>query len=329
MEFLYRAFKHQSKSYYWRFSLLLFLSCSLVIGCYSDGVTRVGETQECRPIEHALGETCVPLAPERIITLSNAALDSVLVLEMQPVGTISNTPELLRQRVQGAEIVGMEGSANLEKILSLQPDLILGAAYSDGAIYEQLSQIAPTVLEGAETNGEWQDILLLNAEALGKQDRAQALLAEYQRRLDLFREKMGERLTNLEVSLVRIYPDRISVYLKNSFAGTILQDAGLARPDYQDRGVFGEHPFQEVISKEELQRADGDVLFVWTFGATPEISRSAQAALETFKQDPLWLQLQAVQNNKVYEIDAYWNVPSLIAANAVVDDLFYYLLEQE
>ena len=39
---------------------------------------------------------------------------------------------------------GEEGQPNLEAILSLQPDLIRGTKMGDEALYQQLSDIAPT-----------------------------------------------------------------------------------------------------------------------------------------------------------------------------------------
>lgn len=313
---------------YFRFCVLLILSLGLVVGCYSPS-DQNSLTQECRPIKHALGETCVPLNPQRIVTLSSADLDSVLVLGMKPVGVVSNVSPLLRQKVPNVAKVGIVGSVNLEAIAALQPDLIIGGEYGDGAIYQQLSQIAPTVLDGTQTNGEWKQILRFNAKVLGKRDRAEALLREYDQRLKTFREQMAKQGNSPTVSLVRIYPNRISLYLKNSFAGTILEDAGLARPPTQNQGILGEPPFQKMISLETLEQADGDILFVWTYGATSEIAKSAQNALTTLEKDPLWSQLQAVQNQQVYEVDPYWNVSSYIAANAVIDDLFQYLIEEK
>ena len=305
------------------FFLLGFLSFSLIVGCNSDSQTIT--SSNCRRVEHAVGETCVPPNPERIVTLTSAALDSVLVLGMEPVGIIANTPEILAKEVEGVTVVGQEEAVNLETILSLEPDLILAGGYSE-PVYDQLSQIAPTVIEDVATNGEWKELLQFNAKVLEKRVRAEELLTEYQNRLATFREQLGNK--DPDISLVRVYPDRVSIYLKNSFGGTILADAGLSRPSAQNEGIYGEPPFQKVISQEQLQQADGDVIFVWTFGATPEIAQQADQALKNITTDPLWSKLKAVQTDRVYEIGSYWNVSSLIAANAVIDDLFQYLIEE-
>ncbi|MBF6209828.1 ABC transporter substrate-binding protein [Nocardia puris] len=70
---------------------------------------------------------------------------------------------------------------NLEKIVSLKPDLILGInSYIDETGYRDLSSIAPTVAElagvlpGATTSEEQTRI---TGKALGREDRAQELVA--------------------------------------------------------------------------------------------------------------------------------------------------------
>lgn len=306
-------------------TLLLILLAFTIVAC-NEKTSDL--PKNCRPVNHGMGETCVPLNPERVVALNSSAIDTLLVLEMKPVGVISNTVDLLGDRTMDITKVGQEGTVNLETIVKLQPDLIIGSVYNDENIYPQLSQIAPTVLRDGETNGEWQEDLLFNAEVLGKKEEAQQLLAEYEQRLADFQAQMGQRLQEVEISLVRVYPEQISIYLNNSFAGTILEDAGLSRPDFQSQGIRGKAPFQIMISREETSLADGDVIFLWTYGTSAEIKSQAESQLNQLKNDPLWQQLGAVKNGQVYQIPPYWNVPSLMAANRVVDDLFRYLVNE-
>ncbi|UKO96911.1 hypothetical protein [Nostoc sp. UHCC 0870] len=52
-----------------------------------------------------------------------------------------------------------------------------------------------------------------------------------------------------------------------------------------------------------------------------------QKFLEELKQKPLWKNLRAVQQNHVYSIDYLtWRAGNLLAADAVIDDLFKYLV---
>lgn len=47
------------------------------------------------------------------------------------------------------------------------------------------------------------------------------------------------------------------------------------------------------------------------------------------KTNPLWQKLKAVQNNRVYLVPDYWIGSGILAANAIVDDLYKYLLDSK
>ncbi|MBF2048454.1 MAG: ABC transporter substrate-binding protein [Leptolyngbya sp. IPPAS B-1204] len=83
-----------------------------------------------------------------------------------------------------------------------------------------------------------------------------------------------------------------------------------------------------LISQELLSQADGDVLFLWKSDDDFAADAGQDTPLRRLKADPLWSQLKAVQQNRVYEVPGHWLGFGPIAANAVVDDLFTYLLQE-
>ncbi|GAB4372060.1 MAG: iron-siderophore ABC transporter substrate-binding protein [Elainellaceae cyanobacterium] len=312
-----------------RWSLLVCFCAGWIAACGSN-VTQSSvpsaTPSSCRMVQHAMGETCVPANPQRIVALSGFAVDAVFALGMKPIGAVTNVAGLWADQMQNVEPLGLDDQVSLEKILALQPDLILASQWNAESIYEQLSAIAPTVLDDAIL-GEWKSSFTLHADALGKTEEAEQLMAQYQQQVQNFQAQAGESLKQTEISLVRILPEGIGLYLKNSFAGTILDETGFARSPAQNKGVVGEEPFVVVISKERIEDADGDMIFVWTFGATPDIAESAQNALQQLQTDPLWLQLDAVQQGNVYEVNDYWHVASTpTQAMLVINDLRKHLL---
>src|SRR5687768_2031480 len=42
-----------------------------------------------RPVEHAMGHSCVPEAPQRVVVLDTGELDSALAVGVKPVGAVS------------------------------------------------------------------------------------------------------------------------------------------------------------------------------------------------------------------------------------------------
>ena len=282
-----------------------------------------------------MGETCVPSSPQRVIALDPFSLENVLALGMQPVGIALPSDWLedrdyLRDRLSDIEIVGEFYQPSLEKILALKPDLILGLT-QDEKIYPQLAQIAPTVLFDLETSGQWKDILMHNANSLGKTDIANLIMADYSARLDDFKTQMGiskvpskEILSyQMTVSIIRVADSGIAPYLSNNFCSNILRDAGLNL--IPEPGNYGGW----LISEERLSELDADVIFVWSYGYQPEMSQEAQSVSMLINTDPLWQQLKALQKRNVYVVPSYWIGGSIFSANAIIGDLFKYLVDAQ
>jgi iron complex transport system substrate-binding protein len=325
---------------YFSFHLLILIALvlCLVSACdnnfSSNSVSNSPLQSDCRIVEHAMGKTCVPLNPQRVVTIDPFSLENVLAFGIQPVGVAASSDWLedrdyLRDSLLNIETVGDFTQPSLEKILTLKPDLILGLT-EDKKIYSQLMQIAPTILFDFASSGQWKDILMHNAETLGMTDVANQLMMAYSDRLDEFKTQMSVGATSpgkdhsqqLEVSIIRIYPNIISIYPRDSFAGSIVEDAGLARPPAQDQ------PRQLNISKESLRIADGDVIFLWS-SESGQVQQELQTKIVKLKADPLWQQLNAVQQGRVYEVPSYWIGSSILTANALIDDLFKCLVEAQ
>lgn len=313
----------------WIYLGLGLLVAGLIVSC-GGAVGESAPEADCRLVVHAQGETCVPLQPQRVVVLTS--LDSVLALGVKPIATADPIDPYLGDRAEGIEFIGQSGAPNLERILALQPDLVLGINYP-AHLYGSLSQIAPTVLAKFETSGEWKQVLATYAAALGREAEAAQVMAAYEARLQDFQTRMGDDLTTTEVSIVRVRPDAIDIYPEDSFCGTVVADAGLPRPATQAQmswiGGLGRSAQQAGrISKERLDLADGDVMFVWTYGSHADLAQQAQTALERLQADPLWAKLNAVQQGRVYEVPDYWIGLGPLAAQAVIDDLFTYLLPE-
>jgi iron complex transport system substrate-binding protein len=263
------------------------------------------------------------------VTLDSTLFEDVLALGAEPIATVIPTVDAPHIRAKAASVnnIGVDGEANLEKILELNPDLILGTDYQK-QIYQQSSQIAPTVLAKFTHSGDWKEIFALTGEAIGQPEKAKQVMNDYYKRLDRFKQQMGDRLSHTEVSIACVYPDSITIYTTAGFNGTILQDAGLARPSSQALDATatqqrdGESPIQYRISKERFDYADGDVIFLIATRGNAGVNEM----LNRLKADPLWSRLRAVQQGKIYEVPDYWIGSGPIAANAVIDDLFKYLV---
>jgi iron complex transport system substrate-binding protein len=308
------------------FLMLFTAACSA--GNETESVSTANETNQeakkakTRVIQHAMGESKVTIEPKRIIVLDNGTLDNLLALGIKPIGAPTvfleePYPAYLKDQTEGIQNVGTIDEPNLETIASLSPDLILGSKDTHEAIYEKLKQIAPTVF--VETLGAtWKENFALQAEAIGKQAESKTLLDNYFARLDDFKQQMGDRLNETTVSLLRPRSDHVRIYLKDSFSGSVLVDAGLPRPQVQDKDEF-------AMKVTEEQVADMDAKVILWF------SRDSDNLIKAkLQNNPLWKNLEAVKSNRVYEVDweTWLSGLGYQAANMLVDDLFEHVLEK-
>ena len=320
------------------FFLIGFFGVCILAGCYQGARldNQPVTANDCHWVNHAAGKTCVPNRIERLVVLNRGSFDNAIALGLQPVATVTvqRLENLFSDQLSGVVDLGSTDSPNLERMLQLRPDLILGFE-KQRRVYNQASQIAPTVLIPSEHSGDWKERFSFTANALDKSDQAKEVIDAYNSRLEDFKRAMGgdsssptqSDNSNPTISIVRIYPDKITLYTNVGFIGTILEDAGLPRPPSQDLNLeetqaSGFSPIQYTISREAFDKADGDTIFVIVGNRDEKIDD----VLTELKADPLWSQLKAVQHNAVYKVGDHWVGSGPIAANVVIDDLYKYLV---
>lgn len=277
-----------------------------------------GASGEVRVIEHAMGKTEIKGTPQRIVVLTNEGTEALLALGVKPVGAVQSWTgnpwyDHIKADMQGVEVVGLESQPNLEAIAKLKPDLILGNKMRQEKVYQQLSAIAPTVF--SETlRGEWKSNFQLYAKALNKEDKGKEVIAAFDQKINQFKETFKDKL-NLKVSLVRFMPGKTRIYFKDTFAGIIFNQIGLARPESQNKDDFADE-----LTKERIKEMEGDIMFYFTYEKGDGEGNKTE---QEWVNDPLFQNLNVVKNHKAYKVDdVIWNTSGGVkAANLLLDDL--------
>lgn len=277
-----------------------------------------------------------PNHPKRIVVLAPILLENTLALGITPVGAPKKSSYYLHLSAKVLQNIEETGDAllpaNLETIISLKPDLILGSIYQQ-EIYPLLSQIAPTVLfdtlAGAGVQrANWEKFFYQVADALGQKHKAIQIMAEYKNHLAKVKACIDSRLSSIQVSIIETHlVELITLYTTNFFGGSILEAVGLSRPPSQTldssttvklsgfRGAY-------LVSWESLSDIDGDVMFVMDKIA------GVHNPLAQLQTQPLWSRLKVVQQGRVYQVGFYWLGFSPMSANRVLDDLEKYIVER-
>ncbi|AFY40270.1 periplasmic binding protein [[Leptolyngbya] sp. PCC 7376] len=283
------------------------------------------EVQSGRSVKHAMGETIVPEQPQRVVILTNEGTDMLLALGVMPIGAVQSWQgdpyyDYLGDQLDDVPTVGDELKPNIESIVALQPDLIIGSKIRQKGIYKKLKAIAPTIF--SETIGStWKENLKLYAEAVNREDEATSLMLAWDKRIEEFKQKLGNNPPT--VSLVRFLPGTTRVYFSQSFPGKLVKEAGLDRPNAQEV-----QDFAKEINIESINILDADYLFYFTFDNE---ENNGDEMKNQWLKHPLWQKLRVVQKGNAYAVsDSEWTSSGgIMSANLVLDDLSKYILSKE
>lgn len=159
--------------------------------------------QETRTIDADNGTIEVPANPQRIATLGRAN-GSFLALDGKPIavtklrkGDFDALREDQQAAYEAATMLGTSASeADLEKLASLKPDLILISVPNSDfeQMKKKLEAIAPTILLGFHS--DWKRRVEIVAEAGNKVDVLNKQKADYDKRVAAIKTKYAEIIKN-------------------------------------------------------------------------------------------------------------------------------------
>ncbi|MEM8787906.1 MAG: ABC transporter substrate-binding protein [Pseudomonadota bacterium] len=238
----------------------------------SLAVTLPAAAQDCaqgmRAFEHAAGTACIPVAPQRIVSVRGEQFTAPLwELGAPLVGSAGRTDDgknggapyprgafdLFNLTFDGSDLtwIGSPNDPDFESIVALEPDLILIPDWQEDLL-EQFELIAPTVAIGIHSNPMLERYRLI-ADAAGLLDRYEAGLQRYQSRLTAARLVVADRLgdpADVSVVIAEVFNDNggLTVYGNYGAMSQVLADLGFAEPQIAtDLGVANESVSVELL----------------------------------------------------------------------------------
>ncbi len=314
---------------FWRFLLLLILPVFLAIACSQQTNTTI--SADCQQIRHDLGETKICGQPQKVVAIGPYMLDILLSLGVQPVGYAEAEPfkqpifdnpaqqiPYLGKQVTSQPInIGRRGEPSLEAILQVKPDLILGENFGQ-EYYAKLAQVVPTLLFRGSGKEQWQGSLKAVAQALGKEEQALEVIANYEKQVSDTRKHLAAtvaaypRLLLLASNDLKEY---IDVRAGADYTGGLLADLG-----FQLVAPLGLADKEEIkqISLEVLPefKADSVIVLAWSANFPYDLDKVKQQ----WQQNSLAQTMSASQNGRVYFVDYHlWsNIRGAIAADKIL-----------
>lgn len=285
------------------------------------GAPETVKPAEPRVVKDTLGnEVKIPASPKRI--LGSYLEDPLLVLGEKPVAQWSvkaGTQMYLEKELAGVPII--PSTLPPETVLGFNPDLML--IFSEGTVanglYDQYAKIAPTYVLGTEVTNDWRKTLRTIADLLNKKDVAEKALKDYDAKVKSLQEKIKPVIGDKKAAILWITNKTFYVVNGQVASGAVLYgDLGLKAPNIL--AVLPDANANWVsISLEKLAELDADYIFL------VNSDKGQPGNLE----EPLWKNIPAVKNNRVYEFDrsSSWLYNGLIASSKVLDDVERSLLK--
>ena len=282
----------------------ILLSVLIISACSSDSTENKGNTTSDNnnpktiTYESENGPIEVPSDPQRVVVLSTYAGD-VMALDVNLVG-VDSWSKMNPRFDEILKDVAEVSDESLEKIIELDPDLIIGLSTINNI--DKLKEIAPTV---TYTYGKL-DYLSQHLEIgklLNKEQQAQTWIDDFKKRAQATGEDITERIgEDATVSVFENFDKQLYVFGDNWGRGTeiLYQEMKLKMPEKVHRNGFVDGYY--ALSLEVLPEFSGDYVI---FSKNPDTDNSFQET-ETYQNIP------AVKNKQVFEVNAkefYFNDP--------------------
>lgn len=244
------------------------------------------------------GPVKVPAHPKRVVVLSTFA-GNVLALDTNIVGVSrwAKMNPLFQEKLKDVAVVSDD---NLEKIIELQPDLIIGLSNTKNI--DKLKKIAPTVtFTYGKLNYLKQHLAI--ARLLGKEEQAKKWIQDFEQRAEALGEKVRAKIgEDATVTVIETFNKQLYVFGNNWARGTeiLYQEMKLEMPK-KVKEVALEQGFH-AISPEVLPQFVGDYLII---SLNPDADPS-------FLKTDVYQQIPAVQKGHVFKVNAkkfYFNDP--------------------
>ena len=277
--------------------LLLYYLPDMTSGHNAES-NKTSQTFKEKTIVHDFGTTELKKAPKRIVILDNLYGEILDPLDITPVGATTGQADsqelstLFKKQYKDAKVVsvGWQGNPDLDKIAELKPDLILMTGEQED-LYEELSEIAPTVGYQINTDENWDyhETSLKVAEIFDKRDEMKNDLDRLDAREAVFAENVKAKFGNQKLMYLRVTDNDIRYYAYGHF-GYLYDTYHFNRAE-----TFNPDDMFQVIDPDKLKDINPDLLIV---------QADSQELLENkLKNNPVWSSLKAVQNNKVIYAD--------------------------
>ncbi|WP_102028575.1 siderophore ABC transporter substrate-binding protein [Salirhabdus sp. Marseille-P4669] len=304
----------------YRFLMIIGLVLTLFLAaCGSDDSEEGSQASgEGITIKHELGTTTVEKNPETVVVFDYGALDTLDKLGVEVAGVSKDSLPAYLSKYDSEDYVniGSLKEPDFETIHGMDPDVILISG-RQSELYEDLSDIAPTVYVGLDTT-RYMESFEENLTILGELFDKEAEVKEEFKAIQDNIAALNEKATNMEEKalIVLTTGGKISAYGSNSRFGIVHDVFGVKTAD--ENIEASTHGMK--VSYEYILETNPDYLFVIDRDAVVGDGAAAEEVMET----ELVKQTNAYKSDKIVYLDPdtwYLSGGGLVSVQQMIDDI--------
>lgn len=226
--------------------------------------------------------------PQRIISLSPLITEEIYMLGEE--GKLVGNTVYCNRPLEAVKIekVGTLIRANVEKIVSLKPDMVLAITLTSEAQVKQLRNLGleVKVFPNPRTFNEVCDNFVALGAVLGKEGEAKKLADSVLSDINVIREEIG-KLEKKKV-FIQIGSEPLFAATGDNFVNDFIDSSGGINIAYGKNGAS--------YSREAVVKEDPDIIIIAEMGIT---GAKEKVIWERFKS------MKAVKNNKIFVVESY------------------------
>ncbi|WP_313342173.1 ABC transporter substrate-binding protein [Sedimentibacter sp.] len=239
-------------------------------------------------------EVTITRNPQRVIVLQNSLLEIWDQSGGKVVGRVEESEDKMVENAMTAEVVGSMGAPSLEKILSLQPDLIIisGSYTAQREMVPSFEQnnIQVINLDNDLLEDYYKTVRLFTA-ITGREDLYENHVNDIQKKVDEIVSK-APKDKNYKAVVMFATAKSITVRDSSTMVGEMIKDLNVINiSDSADAGAD-----TKTFSIEKILQEDPDFIFVQTMGS--DLEKITERLKSDALDNPAWASLTAVKEDR-------------------------------
>ena len=293
-----------------KYILLIFVVIIAVAGYFllAHGQHKLASNAAITVTDSTGATVHIHAEPKRIVFLNASNLEIFASLDGKAVGkpTSNSYPEDIKASLKDIPEVGQIHAPNLEKIISLKPDLVVGTNVPFHVMLRKPLEMAGVPLYLNMINS-YEDVLKSVDDfgrMAGREKEAAAKRAQIERDYAELTQNV-QKGKGPKVLVIFGSPDSFNMSTKLSFSGDLVERLGGV--NIADKAENVKDSSFIPLSMEFVAKENPDVVLLITMGGSKEILEKLRSNM---RDNAIWHDVNAVKNNRVYQLP-----PSLFTVN--------------